>query len=56
MASKILILNDPGLTAYDPQIGRNLTNELSTEKLTDLGLPKEYIEPVSMKGFFWNPV
>jgi uncharacterized SAM-binding protein YcdF (DUF218 family) len=51
---KIILLSKPGITEYDPQLKRNLTNdEWAILLLTDLAVPRKSIEPVAMKeGFF----
>lgn len=53
-ARNILILSRPGITEYDPLLGRNLTNdEWSVKNLEKLGVNKEDIEPLPLKyGFF----
>jgi vancomycin permeability regulator SanA len=53
-ARNILILSRPGITEYDPLLGRNLTNdEWSVKRLEAHGVQKENIEPLSLKhGFF----
>jgi uncharacterized SAM-binding protein YcdF (DUF218 family) len=53
-ARKIIILSRPGITEYDPSLRRNLTNdEWSVKRLEELGVEKEYVEPLSFKyGFF----
>lgn len=53
-AEKILILSRQGITEYDPLLKRNLTNnEWAVNKLIELGVKKEDIEPVQIKeGFF----
>lgn len=50
----ILILDQPGITAYEPGIGRNLTNnEWAIKTLSDLGIAEEKIEIFHMEeGFF----
>ncbi len=54
LCKKILILSAPGIIEYDPRLGRKLTNdEWAINKLVELGVRKEDIEPVSLeKGFF----
>ena len=53
-AQKIFILRRPGITEYDPLLGRNLTNdEWSVKRLEDLGVQKEHVELLSLNyGFF----
>lgn len=54
VAKKILFLSVPGITEYDTQLGRNLTNdEWAIKVLINYGVKKEDIEPVLLeKGFF----
>lgn len=54
IAKKIFILSEPGITEYDPSLGRNLTNdEWSIKKLISYGIAKESIVPLRLKpGFF----
>ncbi len=54
VAQKIFILSEPGITEYDPLLGRNLTNnEWAIKRLAELGVKKEDVEPLSLKsGFF----
>jgi uncharacterized SAM-binding protein YcdF (DUF218 family) len=50
LCERILLLSGQGITEYDPSIGRNLTNdEWAANKLVDLGIKKEDIEPVVLK-------
>ena len=53
-ANCILIFGRPGITAYDPKLGRNLTNdEWSVRELTKLGVEGEDIEFITLKdGLF----
>ena len=53
-ATRIWVLSLPGITQFDPARGRNLTNdEWAIDRLVDLGVKKEDIEPVSLEeGFF----
>lgn len=53
-AKKILFLSISGITEYDTQLGRNLTNdEWAVKMLLHLGVKREDIEPVLLeKGFF----
>ncbi len=54
-AHKILIFSRPGITEYDPLLGRNLTNnEWAIRRLEELGVQKEYIEPLSIKYVFFG--
>lgn len=52
--SRILLFNEPGITEYDPELSRNLTNgEWSIKKMTGLGVKRESLELVSFKkGIF----
>jgi hypothetical protein len=54
LCEKIMLLSRPGITEYDPQLNRNLTNdEWAIRWLTDLKVPQKDIELVVMKrGFF----
>lgn len=54
LSKRILILSEPGITEYDPLLGRNLTNdEWAVKQLTGLGIKKGDIELVTpKKGFF----
>lgn len=50
LCEKMLLLSEPGITEYDPLLGRNLTNdEWAINKLVDLGVKKEDIEPILLK-------
>ena len=50
MGKKLLLLSEPGISEYDPQIGRNLTNdEWAVNKLVEFGVQKEDIELVILK-------
>lgn len=51
---KLLIPHRPGITEYNPQLGRNLTNdEWSIRQLERLGIPERSIQLVNIKkGFF----
>jgi len=51
---KILIPHRPGITEYNPQLGRNLANdEWSIRQLERLGIPERSIQLVNIKkGFF----
>jgi len=53
LCDKIILLSVPGITEYDPQLNRNLTNdEWAIQWLIDLGIPQRSIEPVAMnRGF-----
>ncbi|MCI0563068.1 MAG: YdcF family protein [Nitrososphaera sp.] len=49
-ARKILTLSRPGITEYDPVLGRNLTNdEWTVNQLVAVGVKKEDIETVSFE-------
>jgi len=52
--TKIFFLSTPGITEYDPRLGRNLTNnEWALRELMDLRVTREDIVPLSfVKGFF----
>ncbi len=54
LCKKILLLSGPGMTEYDPLLGRNLTNnEWAVKQLAGRGIKKEDIELLSLeKGFF----
>jgi len=54
ISRKVIILSRPGITEYSPDLQRNLTNdEWSILQLERFGVPKQIIEPISMKeGFF----
>lgn len=54
LCEKIILLSRPGITEYEPELNRNLTNdEWALRWLTDLMVPKKNIEPGAMKkGFF----
>lgn len=54
LCKKILFLSNPGITEYDPLLGRNLTNdEWAVKRLVAFGVNREDIEPVLFnKGFF----
>jgi len=55
MAKKILFLSVPGITEYDTQLGRNLTNdEWAIKMLLHLGVKREDIEPVLLEEGFWG--
>jgi uncharacterized SAM-binding protein YcdF (DUF218 family) len=51
---RVWLLSRPGVTEYNPQIGRNLTNdEWSILEMKNLGLPADKIEIIKInKGFF----
>ena len=50
LSKKILILSRPGITEFNPELGRNLTNdEWSIRELEKLNVRKEDIEPASVK-------
>lgn len=50
IGKKILVFSEPGITEYDPQIGRNLTNdEWAVNNLVKFGVKKEDIELVVLK-------
>ncbi len=54
-ARKILTLSRPGITEYDPVLGRNLMNdEWSVKQLVALGVKKEDIETVSFEQGIWG--
>jgi len=52
--AKIFFLSTPGITEYDPRLGRNLTNdEWALKELMDLSVTRKDIVPLSfVKGFF----
>jgi hypothetical protein len=54
VARKILIMAEPGLTEYSPDLDRNLTNdEWAVMKLASFGVEKKDIELVSIpSGYF----
>ena len=54
LAKRILLLSVPGITEYDHQLRRNLTNdEWSINKLIEKGVNIEDIEPINLiKGCF----
>jgi len=54
LSKNILILSRPGITEFNQELGRNLTNdEWSIRELEKLNVRKEDIEPVSVKkGIF----
>ncbi len=54
VCEKIIFMSEPGITEYDPQLNRNLTNdEWAIRWLVDLKVPQKNIEVVAMKrGFF----
>jgi len=54
LSGKILILSRPGITEFNPALGRNMTNdEWSRRELERFNVSKEDIEPVSVpKRFF----
>jgi hypothetical protein len=54
VSRRIFILKDPGITEYDPQLGRNLRiDEWAIKKLGEFGVKKEDIEPLFLEcGFF----
>ncbi len=54
LCKKILFLSRQGITEYDPQLGRRLTNdEWAIKVLINYGVKREDIEPVLLeKGFF----
>jgi uncharacterized SAM-binding protein YcdF (DUF218 family) len=54
LSKKILILSRPGITEFNQELGRNLTNdEWSIRELEKLNVRKEDIEPASVKkGIF----
>jgi len=55
ICNKILILHSPGITEYSPNLQRNFTNdEWSILQLQKFGIPKQNIEPISMKGGFFG--
>jgi hypothetical protein len=50
LSNRILILSRPGITEFNPKLGRNLTNdEWSTRELEGFNVRKEDIEPVSVQ-------
>lgn len=53
-AEIIMVLHQEGITKYDPEMGRNLTNrEWTVREFANLGVDEENIEFVSIKsGFF----
>jgi len=52
---KILIRSRPGLTEFDPLLGRNLTNdEWSVKKLEELGVQKRNVELLSLNYRFFG--
>jgi len=54
LAHRILTLSKPGITAFDHQLGRNLTNdEWSFMRLSEYGIPVQDIEFINLKkGIF----
>lgn len=53
IAKKLMILDEPGITEYDPQIGRNLTNnEWCIRELVNSGFGKGDIEFMVMERGF----
>ena len=55
ICKKILILHRPGITEYSRLLKRNLTNdEWAILRLEELGIPKEYVEPISIKKEFFG--
>lgn len=49
--SRILLFSEPGITKYDPSLGRNPTNdEWAIKELTGLGVKREILEPVAFKN------
>ena len=54
VACKILIMTEPGITEYSPDLDRNLTNdEWAVMKLASVGVKKKDIEMVSIpSGYF----
>lgn len=54
LSKKILILSRPGITEFNQELGRNLTNdEWSIRELEKLNVRKEDVEPASVKkGIF----
>ncbi len=49
LSKRILILSVPGITEYDPALGRNLTNdEWSVKQLTRYGVKSVDVEPVTL--------
>ncbi len=57
LSKRILILNKPGITEYDPSLGRNLTNdEWARKELVALGIDKDDIEFIKFKQGFLGTV
>lgn len=55
LSNKILILSRSGITDYDPDLGRNLTNnEWAIMELGKFNVRKEDIEPVSIHALFFG--
>ena len=54
ICKRILLQYMPGITEYNYELDRNLTNnEWAIKKLQQFGIPRENIEPISMEnGFF----
>lgn len=49
LSNKILILSRPGITEFNPELGRNMTNdEWSRRELEGFNVRKEDVEPVSV--------
>jgi uncharacterized SAM-binding protein YcdF (DUF218 family) len=54
-AGKIITLSTPGITEYEPSLGRNLTNdEWKMDKLMALGVSLRDIELLSVEGGFFG--
>jgi hypothetical protein len=55
LSNKILILSRPGITEYDSDLGRNLTNnEWAIRELVKYNVKKEDMESVSVKVSFFG--
>jgi uncharacterized SAM-binding protein YcdF (DUF218 family) len=54
ISEKIWILSRPGITEYNPELGRNLANdEWSLAQLEKLGVPEKNVKAIKLKeGFF----
>ena len=55
ICKRIFILHRPGITEYSRLLERNLTNdEWAILRLEELGIPKEYVEPIWIKDEFFG--
>ncbi len=55
LSNRILLFSEPGITEYDPSLGRNLTNdEWSLKQLAGHRVKRKDVEPVSFKKYVFG--